>query len=144
MNVLSANLNFPPFLYYGQLFVIRIWVSFVLDAACITFLVKRKCLQLGINFVIYVTVITSVWVLITVLAFLGNDLYSFANELMIGFKFVSAVQAVCVLYVSAKKDLGYDLTAAVQLCICFDAILCSLQLIKLVVSDFNFRTVGRY
>lgn len=144
MNVLSANLNFPPFLYYGQLFVLRIWVSFVLDAACITLLMKRKCLQPGINFLIYVTVVTSVWLLITVLVVRGNDLYSFANEMMIGFKFLSAVQAFCILYFSTKKDLGYDLTTAVQICICFDAILCSLQLIKLIISDLNFRIEGRY
>lgn len=144
MNVLSANLNYPPFLYYGKLFVIRIWVSFVLDAACIFLLMKRKCLQMGTNFLIYVTVITAVWLLITVLAVRGSDLYSVANELMIGFKFVCAAQAVGLLYVSSKKDFGYDFTTAVQLCVCFDAILCSLQLIKLILSDLRFRIEERH
>lgn len=144
MNVLSTNLNFPPFLYYGQLFVLRVWISFALDIACICLLIKRKCLQLGVNFLIYVTLLTSVWLFITVLVILGNDFYSYANEMMIGFKFLSAAQALCILNCSTKKDLGYDLTTAVQICICFDAVLCSLQLIKLIVSDLHFRIGGRF
>ena len=139
MNVLAESLNTPPILYYGRLFVFRMWLSLAADAVCVYFLLKRKCLRFGIHLLIYATVIISIALLVSVMAIIGKDLYSCANEIMIGFKFLCATQSTCILICfSGSKDYNVDMPTAFRIFLCFDAVLCSLQFLKLIIEDVSF------
>lgn len=139
MIALSESLDKPPHLFYGLLFVFRMWLSLTFDASILYFLVSNECLRVKKPLLIYVTMVLFLAIFITSVAFTGRDLYSYANELMIGFKFFNAVQSCCLLCSFSRRKFVSNLPTLLRFVLCFEALLCSYELIALLMIDASQR-----